>query len=433
MPVTARVAKVAPGASPPMRPLHNNYKWELLGLLFCAYFFYYADRAIFGVVISSIKADLHLSDTQLGAVNTVMFFALAMCMPLAGIAGDVFSRKWIITLSLIFWSCATACTGLAGGLPMLILIRSLATSGSESFYGPSSTALLAAFHRETRAFAMSVHQASLYIGVMGSGVMGGWLAEKCGWRATFFIFGAIGIALGALFIVRLKDAPREAAAPGAEPKANPFKALAILFRVPTARLLLAGFTAIVFVNNAYVIWAPKLLQAKFGLSTAPAARYSMVYHHITALVTVLLGGYASDRLVRRFPRVRLGMMTCSMLAGAITILAMGLAPTLPGICVSMAVFGLCRGLYESNTHASLFDVIEPRYRGSAVAAMIMVAMIAGSVSPWLLGRCSDHWGPARGLSLGFSSFSAVYLIGGLAVATATLRTAHRDRIKEIAD
>ena len=55
----------------------ESYKWELLALLCLAFFFNQGDRAIFGVVLPSIKAELHLTDTQLGLVGSVLFFTLA--------------------------------------------------------------------------------------------------------------------------------------------------------------------------------------------------------------------------------------------------------------------------------------------------------------------------------------------------------------------
>lgn len=410
----------------------RDYKWEMLALLFCACFFYFSDRALFGIVKSSIQHDLKLNDDQLGTIDSVMFFALALCMPLAGIVGDRFSRKWVITCSLIFWSCTTALTGFAGGMMGLILVRSVATAGSESFYSPPAMALIASYHRETRALAMSIHQAALYIGMMSTGYLAGAMNDAWGWRTTFYFFGALGLVLGAVFIARLKDSPREPSAQSGAPKTStsPLQALGILFRVPTACLLLTGFTAIVFVNNAYVSWATRLLQDRFHLTTKLAGGYAMFFHHAAALVAILAGGYVSDRLAPRLPRARLVMMTCAMLAGMLPILMLGMAPTLAGVVLAMAAFGFCRGLYECNTHASLFEVIEPRHRGSAVAVMIMVAFIIGSWSPKILGKMSTHWGPARGLSLGFSWLSLAYLVGGLAVAAAALWTYQRDRIVE---
>ena len=158
--------------TPSATMLGRHYKWELLGLLFLAYFFHQGDRAIFGVVLSSIKADLQLTDQQLGMVGSVLFFTLALMMPIAGYLGDIWSRKWIITGSLVFWSTATMFTGAVRGLPGLVAFRSVATAGGESFYAPAACSLLAAFHKRTRALAMSVHQSSLYVGVMVSGVLG---------------------------------------------------------------------------------------------------------------------------------------------------------------------------------------------------------------------------------------------------------------------
>jgi MFS family permease len=418
----------------PTKPLaaRDHYKWELLALLSCAFFFHQADRAIYGAVLSAIRSDLHLTDGQLGMVGSVLFLTLAVMMPLTGYLGDVCSKKWIITISLVFWSGATMLTGLTRGLWGLIVFRSVATAGGESFYAPAAYSLLGAYHRRTRAFAMSVHQSAVYLGVMVSGYLAGAIAERWGWRSAFYVFGIAGVFLGVLFIFRLKDAPateRSAWGPGTE-RINPFQALGVLFRTPTALLLTIGFTAIVFVNNAYVVWAPEFVREKTGLSLAAAGGYAMFYHHLAALVGVLLGGRMSDARAVTCPRFRLQMQSLAMLLGAPAIFWLGMTGGLWGMCAAMIVFGLCRGVYEANTHASLFDVIEPRFRASAVAMMVMLGFLAGSVSPWVLGQMSESTAFKQGLSVGFAGLSLAYLIGGLAVAAALLFTFRRDRYLE---
>ena len=123
----------------------------------------------------------------------------------------MWSRKWIITASLIFWSGATAVTGMAQGVLGLIAFRSVATAGGESFYAPAAYPLLAAFHQKTRALAMSVHQAALYLGVMTSGFLGGAIAERWGWRSAFYVFGSARDPAG----IRPDPAARRCAAPAA--------------------------------------------------------------------------------------------------------------------------------------------------------------------------------------------------------------------------
>lgn len=408
-----------------------RYKWELLALLFCAFFFHQGDRAIFGVVLSAIKTDLGLSDSQLGLVGTVLFVTLALMMPVAGCLGDLWNRKRIIFGSLLFWSTATMCTGLTGGLAGLLAFRSVATAGGEAFYAPAAYPLLATYHKRTRALALAIHQSSLYLGVMVSGFLGGFIAQHWGWRSAFLVFGGGGIVLGLVLAWRLLDAPTAAAArPAAGARLTPWQALGVLFRSPTALLLTAGFAAIVFVNNAYVVWAPVFLQERFGLSLTRAGGYAMFFHHLAALLGILLGGWLSDRLAVVRPVFRLQMMAVALLLGMPVLFVLGRAGSLVLACGTMAGFGLFRGLYEANTHAALFEVIAPRHRASAVGIMTMLAFLVGSSSPWLLGHLRETQPVGLGLGLGFSSLAGAYLLGGLAVGTAALFTFHRDRYLE---
>jgi len=408
------------------------YKWELLILLCLAFFFHQGDRAIYGVVISQIGSDLGLTSPQLGMVGSVLFFTMALVMPFAGIVGDTCKKNRIITICLIFWSGATLFTGCVQGIIGLILLRSVATAGGEAFYSPAAYPLIAKFHRRTRALALSLHQAALYIGVMTSGFLGVWIAQRWGWRSAFYVFGGCGILLGIVFIFRLKDSPDadlpEDGRPGAR---GLFEALGVVFRTPTALMLTVGLTAIVFVNNAFIVWAPEFLREKQGdLSLALAGGLSMFWHHLPALIGITIGGPLSDWLVTRRPTMRLELQAVAMALGVPSIILMGLAPNLTLACVGLALFGWFRGLYESNTHAALFDVVGHRHRASAVAIMVMIAFLFGSTSPWLLGECREWFGGRAGLSLGFAGLSSAYLIGAVAVTAARLVFFKRDRLTE---
>ena len=412
---------------------HRKYKWELLGLLCLAFFFHQGDRAIYGVVATEIERDLHLSKSEIGLVGALLFWTIAVMTPIAGYIGDVVRKKVMITGALLFWSSTTALTGLSGGFFSLAMLRSVATGGSESFYAPPAYALLARFHHRTRALAMSVHQAALYVGVMTSGLIGGLIAQLWGWRSVFYVYGGVGVLIGLVFLFRLKDDrdfvdDEREAGPAARPKwENPLRSLSLIFRTPTALLLTTGFTAVVFVNNAYVVFAPAFLEEKFGLSKMVAGTYAMFFHHLAALVGVLIGGPISDALAPRVAGGRLRIQTAAMLLGAVAIVAMSFGATVLAACAGMAVFGLFRGLYESNTHASLFEVIEPKYRASAVGAMVMMAFLIGAGAPWLMGILRD-----RGFTIAsvFAGYSLAYVGGGLAVALALIAFYRRDRIVE---
>lgn len=416
----------------PRRRLHRHYKWELLALLCLAFFFHQGDRAIYGVVISEIRADLGLSDSQLGLVGSVLFLTMALMMPLAGIVGDKLKKNWLITGSLVFWSSATLFTGCVHGIVGLVLLRSVATAGGEAFYAPAAYPLMAKFHQRTRALALSLHQAALYVGVMTSGFLGGWIAQQWGWRSAFYAFGGCGILLGVVFAFRLKDSPDPAPSGTANAASGSglLEALGIIFRIPTALMVAIGLTAIVFVNNGFIVWAPEFLREKQDLSLALAGGYSMFWHHLPALVGISLGGPLSDRWALKRPASRLELQAVAMALGVPAIVFMALAPGLVTACIGLAAFGFCRGVYESNTHAAMFQVVAPRYRASAVAISVMMAFLVGSTSPWLLGKSREWFGTEHGLSYGFAAMALAYLIGAAAITVGRFAFFHRDHTAE---
>ena len=399
-----------------------RYKWVLVALLSCAFFFHQADRALFGLLTIPIQEDLGLTDMQIGWINTSLFCTLAITTPLAGFLGDRFSRKWIITFSLLFWSLMTACTGLVGGFCGLVFFRSVATGGGESFYGPSAYALLATHHRETRAIAFSIHQSALYVGLMASGALVAWALHLLGgWRPVFFVFGGLGFLLGVVFCFALKNRPpavddEHTSAADAEPARPPIgESVRAFLMNPAALCAMGGYIAIVFTNNAYMSWAPKFFVRKFDSLTIGSSGFgSMFWHHLAALAAILTSGALTDFLVKRNARMRPLLQGVMTLLGAPTLVWVGFAPTVAKAWMAVAAYGLFRGLAEVNTHPSLFDVVAPSYRSTAEGVMNLIAFLIGSTSPLMFGALADRYG-VRGFELGFSFLGGVYVLGALSM------------------
>lgn len=427
------------------RPAPVWYRWELMVLLWLTYFLHQIDRAIFGVLMKNIQDELHLTDLQIGFSAQIMFFVIAVMVPVAGYMGDRFSKKWIITGSLLFWSMATALTGTARGIIGIVAFRSVATGGGESFYGPASTAMIAAFHKKTRAIALSIHQSAVYIAPMLSGYLGMLICLNFGWRSTFYIFGGLGILMGLVLIWRLREptqaderlnstkaSENESGAPAdVEPEKVPFlTAVGQILRIPTALLLTVGFTAIVFVNNAYLQFAPKFIFERFHVSEQVASQNGMFMHFSAALIGVVAGGLLADNLVDRFKSFRLIMQSTVMLLGAPLIFLIGSVQSVVMLWVILFLFGLLRGLYESNTHAAVFDVVPPHLRATVVGLMLLFAMLIGSCSLTFFGYLGTKYGTGPGVALAFRIVSVTWVIGGLCVLSALLFTFKKDRLKQ---
>ena len=421
--------------------MSKHYKWFLIALLSCAFFFHQADRALFGLLTIPIQDELHLTDVQIGWINTTLSWTLAAMTVVAGFLGDRFSRKWIITLSLIAWSLMTVCMGFIGGFVGALFFRSIATGVGESFYAPSAYALIAVHHKETRSVALSIHQAALYVGLMVSGLVVAWMLGLLGtWRNVFIAFGAAGCMLGIIFIWALKDGSRRDAKTqndshdlraSAPPRENSSLSagLRAYFCNPSALCATAGFIAIVFVNNAYLFWAPKFAAEKFAVTVGDAGKGVMLWHHLFAFGAILLGGVVTDRFVRRFPRFRLGFQAAALLCGAPMLLWIGLAPSFAALLVAASAYGVFRGFFEVNTHASLFDVIAPAHRSTAVGLLNMIAFFFGGLSGVAMGALSQRWG-VRGFEIGFGIMAAAYALGAALMAFSFFFTFNKNRITE---
>ena len=451
--------------------MKNAYKWLLLGMLSLAFFFHQADRALFGLLTIPIQEELHLTDVQIGWINTVLSWTLALMTTVAGFCGDRFSRKWLITGSLMFWSLMTVGMGFVGNFTLLgigvsayactMFFRSIATGGGESFYAPSAYALIAVHHKETRSVALSVHQAALYIGLMTSGALVAWIlhglkgstwvAKHFGalgyWRPVFIIFGVLGFLLGVLFIFFLRetsgpsssgtsgDSGKETGTSAATAVKPPLaEGLKAYFCNPSALLATSGFIAIVFVNNAYLFWAPKFVAQKFAAelgdsAVATAGNGTMLYHHISAFAAIMLGGFMTDAFVKRYPRFRLLFQSCSLFLGAPALVFVAYAPSVSATWFAVAAYGIFRGFFEVNTHASLFDVVVPRHRSTAVGLLNMLAFFFGGLSGILMGHLSKADGVA-GFERGFALMGGVYAVAGCLMLCSLLFTFKRDRVRE---
>lgn len=417
---------IPPAASPPGSttsqavPAQSGYKWQLLILLWLAFFLNQADRQIFSVVLPLIRKDLGLSDAELGLIASALVWTYGLLVPVAGFIGDRFPRRSIIGFSLAFWSMATLATGFCSTLWQFIGLRGLATGGGEAFYAPSANALLSEHHTESRSFALSLHQTAVYAGIILSGLVAGYIGEQYGWRNAFYLFGGFGLLVGvAVFGLLKPDVPSPAAT--TEPVLT---TAAFLIRKPTAVLLTLGFGCMVFVNVGYLTWMPSFLAEKFGLSLAAAGFNALFYHHIGAFLGVLLGGRIADKLAVSQAANRLWVQAGSLLLAAPFIYLMGSSTTEMVTYAALFGFGVFRGGYDSNIVASLYEVVPARLRSSAYGLMLMGAFLVGAFAPYLLGALK----PRFGLAAGLSGLSVSYLLGAVLIGVAGTFFFTRDRL-----
>ncbi len=409
------------------------YPWLVVGLLWCCGFFNYADRQAVFAVFPLIQAEFKLTDDQLGWVGSAFMAVYAATAPIAGFVVDRFSRRGLIVAGLGFWSLVCAATGFCRSYVQLLLVRAAEGLG-ETFYFPASMSLLADYHGpRTRSRAMSMHQTSVYLGTAGGAYIAGKLGESYGWRSPFLVLGFAGtlyaIWLGFSLIEprRGQSEPEKTAkgeptgeleqelAPVGESMSLRDKVVRIV-RNPAALALLVVFIGANFVASTFLTWLPTFIGRKFTQGLSSSALISTAWP-LASMVGALCGGLLADwaAALRKGGRIRI--QSLGLIVGAPFVYLAGNAATVSFLIAALVAAGLCKGIYDANIFASLFDVVDPEDRGTAAGLMNSVGWTGGFLAPPVVGYASQTYG----LSVAIASTATVYLVVGiLAMVAASL-------------
>jgi MFS family permease len=395
--------------------LTNNYKWIVVGLLWFVCFFNYADRQAVFSVFPLLQQEMGLSNVQLSFVGASFMYVYAIIGPVAGIIGDKLNRKFLIISGLIFWSVITVATAFSRNYWQLVFFRALEGFG-EAFYFPASMALISDYHGpETKSRAMGIHQSSVYAGTIAGGAVAGYMGQYYGWRSGFYLFGWLGILLGFVLLLTLKEPPRtksevaESHAMLDLKRPNLWRDILDIFRNPMVRILIAVFVGANFAASVFLTWTPKFLFDKFKMSLALAGLSGTAYQQIASMLGVVVGGVMADRLARKHAGGRMMTQCIGLFGGAAFIFLTGWTLSIPLLIGALIGFGFFKGIYDANIWASLYDVVKPERRATAVGLMNSIGWLGAAIAPTAIAYASNFYGMGASLSAN----SIVYVLAGL--------------------
>jgi len=410
---------MTPGESP-----DRGYKWLVVGMLWFVCFFNYADRQAIFAVFPLIKQQMGLTDVQLGIVGAAFMWMYALFGPLAGWLCDRLPRKTLVLGGLIAWSLVTALTAVCHTYGQLVLCRALSGLG-EAVYLPASMSLIGDYHgAATRSRAMSVHQSSVYVGSIAGGAISGLVGQFYGWRWSFLLFGSCGL-LFALVVGKLLMEPSRGqqdagtvSLPSAPGGGNLLQELKALLASPIVRLLILAFVGANFVAVVFLTWMPSFLYRKFHMSLSMAGLNGTMYLQLSSVVGVLCGGLLADYLARKFAGGRMLTQALGLFLGIPFLFFTGWAASVPAVVLGMIGFGYCKGLYDANIFASLYDVVAVRRRGIAAGMLNSLGWLGGGFAPIAIALAANRYG--MGPSISGTAF--VYCLSGLLMLLAAWQT-----------
>jgi MFS family permease len=408
----------------PVQPQDRSYKWLVVGILWFVCFFNYADRQAIFAVFPLIKQRLMLTDVQLGVVGAAFMWMYALFGPVAGWLCDRLPRKSLVLGGLIAWSLVTALTALCHTYGQLVLCRALSGLG-EAVYLPASMSLIGDYHGAgTRSRAMSLHQSSIYVGSIAGGVVSGLVGQFYGWRWSFILFGCCGLLFGVVVGKFLQEpvrgsSDRAALLPVTTGEGSSlFEELKTLLLSPIVRLLILAFVGANFVAVVFLTWIPSFLYSKFHMSLSMAGLNGTMYLQLSSVAGVLCGGLLADVLARRFAGGRMLTQALGLFLGIPFLFFTGWAASVPAVVLGMIGFGYCKGIYDANIFASLYDVVAVKQRGIAAGMMNSLGWLGGGFAPIVIALAAAKYG----MGASISGTAAVYLISGLLMLLAARRT-----------
>jgi MFS transporter, Spinster family, sphingosine-1-phosphate transporter len=378
------------------RPASRRYAWGVFAILFALMVVDYLDRQVVVSMFPHLKAQWHLSDSQLGAIVSVVSIAVALgAVPLSLLA-DRWGRVKSIFLMALVWSLATLACAFARDYGSLLAARSVVGLG-EAAYGTAGAALLATlFPPRMRSTVLGAFLAAAILGSVSGVMLGGFIAERWGWQAGFGVVAMPGLLLAFLVLAIVRDY-KTVALPSdpveRKPRLTARVVVAELLRPRTALLtcLGAGFNLLV-VSTMYA-WLPSYFNRYYGLAPDKAG-------FKTAAVVMLggIGAFAlsviSDRASARFPTARLIVPAIAAFATTVFMCAafFGFAPGQAQFVLILAGALVMAGSVGP-TDAVVIDVTHPGLRATAVSVLSLTRNLFGLAGgPLLAGMLSDRYG-----------------------------------------
>lgn len=365
--------------------------WMMTILLTIAYILSYVDRAILGLLVQPIKADLQISDEQVGYLIGWAFglFYATIGLPLGWLA-DRRRRTWIVSAGVALWSAATILSGLAASFVQLFVAR-MGVGIGEAALSPCAMSLIGdSFPPDRRGKPIGLYSAALALGagiasLIGAAVLGmtkngadvvlPLLGAVRPWQFALIVVGLPGLLIAPLFLL-LPEPARQT------PPGTPRSGFGDALRIVGTRIGSLGGVALLVAVMTTIAYSQQFNAAAFartyGWEAAAYARVNGLINLIVGPLTVIGIGMLADRWRaggRRDAAFRL------LVIGFVSMLPLSAVPLFmpsPELAfVMLALSSIAIGTVTAAGIIALLDIAPAHVRGQIVALYYMAISIAG--------------------------------------------------------
>lgn len=390
-------------------------------LIICLmYLILYVDRVNISTAAPLIKAELNLSNTELGLVFSAFAYPYALFQLIGGYFGDKFGARLTLFVCGLVVCAATAATGAVGGLASLFAARLVLGIGEGATF-PTATRAMAAWVPEARwGFAQGITHSFARIGNALTPPLIAALVGLVSWRGAFVVLALFSLIWVLAWVWYFRDVPASPPLTAEELATLPVRSRGnttdsvpwfALFRrmLPvTAVDFCYGWTLWLFLS-----WIPSFFYQNYHQNLTQSAFYSAGVF-LAGVIGDTLGGVVSDRILRRTGdrnAARRNVIVSGMLGGFLFLIPVMLVDDVNVAAISLAAAFFCVELVVAPIWAVPMD-IAPKYSGSASGMMNFGFGVAGIISPFVFGYLIDRTGS---WTLPFAGSICLLLVGaGLA-------------------
>lgn len=386
------VSNTPPG--PQDRDFSPAYKRFVLVMLTIVYAFNFVDRQILVILQEPIKAEMGLSDAQLGLLSG---FTFAVVYVTAGIPiaywADRGNRRNIVSLSLAVWSGMTALSGLAGNYFQLLLARLGVGLGEAGGSPPAHSMISDYYPPENRGTALAFYSSGIYVGILLGYLFGGVIAEAFGWRTAFLVVGLPGVFFAVILRLTVREPQRgrwESAEAREAPKPSLRETLALLRDRPSFWYLALGAAAISYVSYGNGNFFPSYLIRMHGLSIAEVGMVLALVSGLTGVLGTFLGGYLGDRFGARDMRWYMWIPMIGISLSYIPYIFIVMTDNTSAALTVLFFAFILKTLYLGPCIAIAHTLVPPGMRAITSAVLFFILnMIGLGMGPFLTGLVSD--------------------------------------------
>lgn len=374
--------------------LYRSHRMRvMIGVTLC-YGFVYTCRLALGMVKKPLIDQGIFTPVDLGTIGSTLFYAYAFGKLCNGLIADYANQKRFLALGFLLTSLANICMGLTTSVAVAATVWGL-NGWFQSFGAPSSVvAMTGWFSNRERGRTYGIWSTAHSIGEGLTFLCVGAIVATWGWRAGFFVPGAVGLVSAGFAYWLVQDRPRTMGLPDiatwkndhgtAKPKASSLMALQWeVLRSPAVWAL--GLASALNYVTRYAIdsWGVLYLQEIRGYSL-PGAGSMLMLNTVAGMVGAVAFGYMSDKWFNaRRPPVNL-------LFGIIELLGLVLFFYGPSSYAwtmgAMVLFGIgMTGLVTSVGGLFAVDICSKRVAGAAMGMVGVFSYLGAALQEHISG------------------------------------------------